>query len=249
MMLTVRGLVLRVVPFRDYDKLVTVLTEDRGKLFFSANAVRSIVNPNSAACNPFTFSEFVLREKQDRYYLSKAQVLKQPLGYNCGVKALAVASYFAELCEDVGRDEEGARICLYLLMNALSLLKKEDRPVELIKAIFELRLISALGFLPQLDACGVCGKVLEENRAHFHFAEGTVFCADCAANTDAIFVSDSCLALAKRSISAKENEAYAVKATDKLLNEFSVFCEKYLLAQLQRGFSTLDFYHKIEDPQ
>ncbi len=240
---------MRVAPFRDYDKLITILTEDHGKLFFSANAVRSIVNPNSAACNQFAYSEFVLRSKQDRYYLSKAQVLDLPLGCGCGIKALAAASYFAELCEDVGRDEEGARSALYLMMNALSVLKKEDRPVDLVKAVFELRLISALGFQPQLDECGACGKALEPAKAHFHAAEGTAMCAECASGTDAAPITDSCLALARRTLAVPEKTAYAVKASDVLVSEFAAFCERYLLAQLQRGFSTLDFYHKIEEPQ
>ena len=130
MTLTVRGLVIRVVPYREYDKLIAILTEEHGKIFFKANAVRSLVNPNSAACNLFSYSEFVLQKKQDRYYLMKAQVCSLPLGHTCDVGVLSAASYFGELCDDVGRDAEGAASALRLLMNALYLLQKKTVPLR-----------------------------------------------------------------------------------------------------------------------
>lgn len=246
MTLTVRGIVIRVVPYHDYDKLVAILTEDHGKLFFKANAVRSLVNPNSAACNLFSYSEFVLQKKQDRYYVRKAQVLALPLGRNRDLSVLSAASYMAELCDDVGRDPEGAASAMRLLMNALVLLGKQDRPVELIKAVFELRLMAAIGFLPQLETCGACGTSVEEELSRFHLADGTVLCKNCAAFSDSRPISLAILKLMRRSVSVLEKEAYALRLDEELLQEFSRVCEQYVLAQLQRDFKTLDFYHRMK---
>ena len=239
MTLTVRGLVIRVVPYREYDKLIAILTE--------ANAVRSLVNPNSAACNLFSYSEFVLQKKQDRYYLIKAQVLNLPLGHNCDLATLSAASYFGELCDDVGRDKEGAASALRLLMNALFLLKKNDRPVSLIKAVFELRLLSSIGFLPQLNACGNCSTEEISSLSHFHPVEGVVLCRECAYATDARKISLSALKLMQRTVCVSESQAYAVSLEDDLLYEFSRICESYTLSQLQREFKTLAFYHQMKD--
>lgn len=247
MTLTVRGLVIRVVPYREYDKLIAILTEDHGKIFFKANAVRSLVNPNSAACNLFSYSEFVLQKKQDRYYLSKAQVLRLPLGHACDLPILAAASYFGELCDDVGRDEEGAASALRLLMNALYLLNKKDRPVSLVKAIFELRLLSSIGFLPQLEFCGGCDCTDAEKLTHFHPSDGTVLCAECAHLKDAVPMSRAAHALLLRTVRVPEKDAYALKLDEGLLHEFSALCERYALTQLQREFKTLDFYHQMKD--
>lgn len=246
MTLTVRGLVIRVVPYREYDKLIAILTENHGKLFFKANAVRSLVNPNSAACNLFSYSEFVLQKKQDRYYLMKAQVCDLPLGHTCDVGILSAAAYFGELCDDVGRDVEGAASALRLLMNALFLLRKNDRPKALVKAVFELRLLSAIGFMPELLSCGACGE-MKDGYGYFHPVEGTVLCDSCAHATDALKISDSAYRLLLRSVSVKEKEAYALKLDDDLLREFSALAERYTLAQLQREFKTLQFYHQMKD--
>ena len=53
----VKGLVLRSTQYGDYDKLVTVLTEE-GKLFFKARGIRSITSKNAAGCAPFVFSDY-----------------------------------------------------------------------------------------------------------------------------------------------------------------------------------------------
>ncbi len=247
MTVTVRGLVIRVVPYRDYDRMIAILTEDHGKLFFKANAVRSITNPNSAACNLFSYSEFVLQKKQDHFYLSKAQALELPLGYSCGVEQLSLASYLGELCDDVGRDREGAASALRLLMNALYLLKKNDRPSALIKAVFELRLMASIGFLPQLDSCGACGMENTEELTVFHPVDGTTLCTSCAQLAGGRRISASLLQLMRRSVSVAEREAYALRLPEELLSEFSQVVENYVLSQLQREFKTLSFYHQMKE--
>lgn len=245
MNLTTRGLVIRVTPYRDYDRLISVLTEDRGRLFFMANAVRSVTNPNASACNLFAYSEFLLRQKQDRYYLHKAQLLEQPLGFSCDVETLAAAAFLAELCDDVARDEEGARIALHLCTNALSILKKNDRETDVVLAVFALRLLSAVGFLPQLVSCGNCGAEVGD-KAWFEPSDGTLLCAACAKGSAAFMVSPSCVALAQRTVSVPEKEAYALRLPQELQKEFSAFSQNFLLAQMQREFATLDYYHKIK---
>lgn len=246
MTLTVRGLVIRVVEYRESDKLVSILTEEHGKLFFKANAVRSLTNPNSAACNLFSYSEFVLQKKGERFYLSKAQVLNLPLGNACDLGVLTAASYFGELCDDVGRDVEGAANALRLLMNALYLLQKKDRPTALIKAVFELRLLSQIGFLPQLTSCGSCGTTATADLTHFHPVEGVMLCSNCARVTDARVVSAALHRLLVRTVTVPENQAYALKLDEDLLYEFSCLTEDFVLSQLQRDFKTLTFYHQMK---
>lgn len=247
MTITVRGLVIRVVPYREYDKLIAILTEDHGKIFFKANAVRSLVNPNSAACNLFSYSEFVLQKKQDRYYLLKAQILSLPFGHSTDLEAFSLASYLGELCDDVGRDQEGAAVALRLLMNALYLIKKNDRPLALIKAVFELRLLSSIGFLPQLTECGNCGNDNVESLQYFHPVEGIVLCDECGQGSEARRISRSLLFLLMRTVSVPEKEAYALKLDGELLFEFGTLVEQYTLSQLQREFKTLSFYHQMKD--
>ena len=113
--------------------------------------------------------------------------------------------------------------------------------------MFELRLLSAIGFMPQLISCGACGETNAQELVRFHPAEGTVFCKSCAHSTDALVISPSLRQLMLRSVSVSEKEAYALKLDEELLFEFSSVTERYVLAQLQREFKTLSFYHQMKD--
>ncbi|MEA4832958.1 MAG: DNA repair protein RecO [Oscillospiraceae bacterium] len=262
----VKGLVIRETLAGEYDKLLTVLTETRGKLFFRAYGVRSLINRNSASCRIFSYSEFVLREKNDHYYLSQAQLIKSSLEPGTEFDGMSLAFYFFDLCDYCASDEETCGGMLKMLMNALYIISKGDRPYDLIKAVFELRLMTLLGFMPDMAGCSLCGRdcgVMDEKSA-FHLTNGNLRCRDCAAkaarieiediinegeaikaddiDSHIVYISPECVRLVTRTISVSENTAYAVNVPMTLLKEFSAFAERYTVNQLERTFDTLKFY-------
>ena len=248
MTLKIEGLVLRSVKYAESDKLVTILTEE-GKMFFKARGIRSLTSKNAAGCATFVFSEFELEQRGDKCYLKRATPLYSTVRQGADIDALALASYLAELAEDTARDAETGKTVLRLLMNALFLISKEDRPLELIKSVFEMRLLVANGLMPDLSACTACGKSDEELPSFFfRLLEGDLICPECITSfdKDLIRIRRDVIALCRRSIEAPEEKAYALKVPEGVLRDFSRFTEKYLLCQLERNYQTLDFYHQVK---
>ena len=247
MTLTVKGIVLRTVQYGDFDKLCTILTE-QGKIFFKARGIRSVTNKNAAGCQMFVYSEFQLEKRAEKFFLRTARPLFTTVKAGSSIETIALASYFAELCEDTAPDAETAKAALRLLMNALYLLGKNDRPQKLIKAVFELRLLAAGGLMPLLDSCAVCGEASGEKEMYFRLTEGDLVCKDCKSGSgeNLMPLSRGTLLLVRRAVSVPEEEAYAVRVEEKTLREFARFSERYLIVQLDRNYPSLQFYKEVE---
>ncbi len=248
MIKTVKGLVLRSVKYGESDKLITALTEE-GKVFFKARGIRSITSKNAAGCAAFVYSEFVLDTRGDKCYLRKAIPLYSTVRTGADLLSLALASYLAELAEDTARDAETGRMVLRLVMNALYLISKEDRPMDWIKSVFEMRLLAANGLMPRLEECSLCEKnAWNFPSLFFRLNEGDLVCPDCISSFDTNFlrVSGEVLALCRHSVESSEEKAYALKVPEEHLRAFSRFTERYLLCQMERGYKTLDFYRETK---
>lgn len=251
MIKTVKGLVLRSIRYGESDKLITILTEE-GMIFFKARGIRSITSKNAAGCAAFVYSEFILDQRGDKCYLRKALPLYSTIRAGASLRALALASYLAELSEDTARDAETGKDVLRLLMNALYLLSKEDRPEDLIKSVFEMRLLAANGLMPHIEECAVCEKSVEECAVlYFRLIDGDLICSDCKIDGDEALlrVSPELIALCRHSIESTEEKAYAIRIPEKLQREFSRFTERFLLHQMEHNYKTLDFYKQIGETE
>ena len=60
MYLKVQGLVLRITPYKDHDALLTVLTNQYGKITVKARGLRRKNSPLVAPCQLLAFGEFML---------------------------------------------------------------------------------------------------------------------------------------------------------------------------------------------
>lgn len=245
MIVTTRGMVLRAAPFKEHDRILTLLTEDLGRITVIANAVRSVRSHNKSAVLPYSFSEYTLYKKGDLYHLRGSDVILSPVKPGASLETLALCAYFSQLCEDACADAESCRDLLRFLLNGICIAAKEDRSLSLIKGVFELRFLTLIGYMPDLFCCADCGS---EQTAVFDLPNGHVRCASCAAESPREgerVVSDACFALARRAVTVGEKEAYAVKADEKLFFEFSSLCEQYLLTQMGRDYTSLRYYHEI----
>ncbi len=245
MFLKTRGIVLREVSYQEQDKLLTVLTEDYGKLTVKAKGAKSTRNTMKAAYQIMAYSEMTLLEQHGHYVVTEAGTKELFSELQGDIELLSLASYFLQVTETVAQEEDPEPELLSLLLNTLYALGKLRKPQSLVKTVFELRLCSIIGFLPALESCGYCGK---GQPCYFHIRDGRLLCGTCAeAMTEGIRMPLSYGALeALRFICYGDaKKLFSFQLSPEGLQQLSDLSEAYLCTQLERGFYTLDFYKSL----
>ena len=67
----VLGVVTRAVNYRDHDRILTLVTRERGKLTATARGCRKPQSKLLTAASPFCYGEYVLNERNGRFYVSQ----------------------------------------------------------------------------------------------------------------------------------------------------------------------------------
>ena len=244
---TTRALVLRETKYKEADKILTVLTEDEGKLTVSARGIMRRGSRIAAACQLLTFSEMTLFENRGRWYVQEAQTVEQFLGLREDIARLSLGTYFAELLEAASDEDSPNPEVLRLGLNSLFALSGGLFSPEHIKAVFEARLMCLSGYEPALEACPVCGK---EGMASpvFSTLGGTVLCGKCrsAEYGETFPLCESSLAALRHISGAESKKIFSFTLEGAAAKRLYAACEAYVQAQLERRFASLDYWKSVK---
>lgn len=244
MYIKTEAIVLREVEFNDADKLLDLLTKDRGLLTVKAKGVRKGNSTIKSACQLLTLSEFTLAEYRGKLTVQEAQPLEQFRALREDLELLALGSYFAQAAGAVAQEDAPNPELLSLLCNALYALGSLKKPQPLVKAAFELRLACLAGFSPDLSGCAVCGAAEPEL---FDLSQGTLSCAACREREHGIRMplTRGMLLAMRYIIWCEPKRLFSFRLEDDALRELSSLTEAYLMTQLEHSFYTLDFYKSL----
>jgi DNA repair protein RecO (recombination protein O) len=245
MYLTIRGLVLRVTDYKDKDALVTLLTEDLGRLTVKARGLRRKNSPLVAPCQLLAYGEFTLFEYRGSYTINEANAVALFHPLRKDLQKLALATYFAQVSELISQEDTPNAELLALVLNCLHALSVLPVPEEQIKAVFEMRCASLAGYEPDLSACHVCGN---PNPDRLHISAGLLECAHChgdIAESIRMPLMAGTLDCLRYIVSCTPKALFRFTAAAATLRQLAQVTEVYLTTQLEKSFSTLDFYKSL----
>lgn len=244
---TLHGLVLREVKYKESSKILTILTEEEGKITAEARGALRKGSKCAAASQALTWSELTFFENRGRCTLTEGSVLEDFSALRAELGDYALGCYMAELLEAVSDEDSHSTALLHLGLNALFALSRRLYPAEHIKAVFELRLMCLAGFAPQLDRCTDCGTRNPE-KPRLSLLGGGVHCTGCspAAPGKSALLCGASLAAMRHVCSAGEKKIFSFTLDETADARFCSACEEYVLAQLDRGFGTLDYWHSLK---
>lgn len=152
------GVVLTAQPVGEYDKRLVILTRERGKITAFAHGARRPKSPLIAAANTFVFASFRLYEGRDAYTLEAAEPIDFFDGLAKKIPGAWYGFYFLELADYFGREGIESSDMVNLIYVALRALMRSVLSVNLIRRIYEFRMLVINGDAAVPDASGTIDK-------------------------------------------------------------------------------------------
>ena len=233
------GIVLYAADLKEYDKRLTVLTREHGKITVFANGAR---RPNStlrAACMSFTMGRFTVYPGRDSYTMSKAEITESFDAFALDIEKMCYASYFCEMMSYYTREGDFCVNHLNLLYLAFSALIKGEIPEPLIKNIYELKLMDLEGEGPHALSCVRCGA--KEGLRFFSVKAGGVLCEKCAGELkEGKEISKTLLYTLGYILTSPLNKLFSFQLTKEAAAELSRFTEEFMARYIDTEFKALD---------
>lgn len=264
MVWTVDGLVIRESSVGDHDKLITLLTADKGQIRVMAKGARSPRSKIGAATQLFSYGNYELYAKGELNWVRGASLNESFYGLRTRVDALFLASYLCEVACEITGEGVPAEEVLRMTLNSLYAIAKQIKPPEQIKAVYELRAAGLSGYMPDLHGCERCAEV-HPAFSYLDVMNGALICRDClirrpvtvdelaadsvnehGERTLLLPMSHSVLSAVRYVLSAPSAKmfSFALKSEEDMA-DFARVGEDYLLNHLEKGFHSIELFKSV----
>lgn len=253
--ITVTGMVLSAMPVGEYDKRLVILTKEKGKITAFAKGAR---RPNSAllaCCQPLAFGEFALYAGKTAYNIVSAEISNYFGELRNDFEALCYSFYFCEFADYLTKENNDEINILKLLYQTLRVLSRKILDPQLIRAVFELKMMDFSGEAPQVFGCIKCNKGSEKEQVslkaslgQFYFSSecGGILCASCFAyDKSAIRINTSTLYTLQYIMSKEIEKLYSFTVTEEVLHELKRCVKRYLERYIDHEFKSLEMLQSL----
>lgn len=223
----VTGIVLSSSNIGETDRRIVLLTREKGKISAFAKGAVKPRNPLVSSTQAFTFGEYYIYVSGEAYALNNANVLRHFQSFSKNLDKYYYASYMSEVASYYTRENLYAGDELLLLLQSLKALEADTIGEELVRYIFEWRMLSLTGESPNVFACVKCGKT--ENITHFSVKHHGVLCAECHTHdSDSFQISNGLLYTLQFIMSSKLQNLYTFTVKPNLLEQIKTITNKYM---------------------
>lgn len=242
------AILLRRQDLRETSLILTFYTKDFGKIKGIARGVRGVCGAAGGASHEILSLDEVVfyeRKRADIFTISQCDLVDYFSSIRDDLTRLSYAAYMAELLDSVTGLSDPNRDAFRLLLDSFNLLSTGASPRRVAR-IFEIKALSLLGMMPELESCAVCGGATGE-KARFSFKNGGLICAKCAGQDRA---SSPILPGSVKFIgyvqSSPYDKAAKVKVAEQVGREVEAVLRKFLDFHVERRMKTVAFIRAIE---
>ena len=239
------GIIIKRHKFGEADRLLTLFTADYGKVRAIAKGAMRPKSKLGGNVELLTHSQLMLARGRNLDIITQAQAIDNFLPIRDNLELMSCGFYLSELVDTFTEESVEDREMFDLFLNTLRELSAA-MDGERILRYFELRLLSHLGYRPQLQRCSNCGKQLQQETNYFSPAQGGALCRDCGyPDMGAKTLSVNALKVLRLWLKCDFETARRVKLNNELTREIKNLMRENVKYVLEKQLKSIEWMDKL----
>lgn len=241
------AVVVRHGDWGEADRLLTLYTREQGMVRALAKGARKITSRKAGHLQPFTHITVQLAKGRDLLIVTQAETVNAFMPLHDSLTKTSHAAYVVELLYRFSYEEEGGNPTLFkLLVDTLDRIEKEEDAWLPIR-YYEMRLLDAVGFRPQLFECANCGREILAEDQFFSFTAGGVICPRCGLGLPNLAkISLEALKYLRHFQRSSYRDASRAHAIFEVQKETEILMQGYFTYLLERELNTPGFIKRVK---
>ncbi|TLS39367.1 DNA repair protein RecO [Pseudalkalibacillus caeni] len=179
MMHKAEAIVIRTVDYGESNKILTLFTREAGKIGVMARGAKKPKSRLSAISQLFTYGQYLFQQSSGLGTLNQGEILTSFRNIRNDLFSTSYAAYIVELLDKLTEEKRPNPFLFELLFQSLNALNEGKDP-EVIRFIFELKMLPVAGITPEINRCVKCKST--EGKYEFSVKEGGFLCHRCLVN-------------------------------------------------------------------
>lgn len=215
------GIVVSENPYKESSKLLNIVTEDLGLVSVIAKGAKGLKSKLRSVTTKLTYAEFQIYYKEGKLStLVCADIIDPFINIKSDLLKISYASFITELSMQVMKQTTDKNI-FNLLVESLLKIEEGYDPI-IITNILELKYLSYLGIMPNLNSCACCGK---DKILTVSTEKGGFVCNNC--HTNEKIVNSKTLKILRMLYYVDISKISKIEVKDDIKNEIDEFINEY----------------------
>lgn len=229
------GIIIGESNMGDYDKMLTMLTPGVGKISCVAKGARRPKSALLAGSQFLCFGEYLLYQGTSTYHINSCETIEMFYNLRIDLDKLKYATYITKIIYDVTNENENSYNILQLYLNTLYTISETEKNINLVIAIFKIRLLCLLGFTPDIKGCKNCGN--KEDILYFSFKDSGFKCGICGKlDKSVIQITKTTMDAIKYIVLSPAKKLFSFNISEESIKELEIISKIYLNEKLEKEY-------------
>lgn len=237
-----KGIIIAENNMDDFDKMLTMVTPGMGKIACAAKGARRPKSLLLGGTQFLCFGEYVLYKGGETYNINSCEPIEVFYNIRTDLDKLKYAVHITKIINDVVQENQNCYRILQLFLNTLYVISEKNKNLDLVLAIFKIKLLSMIGYMPNIRGCGKCQKqdmVIDS----FSFKQNGFLCKECSKqDTSALHISENTKYAIQYIITSEPKKIFSFDMPEKDLKELEILSKIYFNEKLEKEYKLDDLF-------